>query len=283
MGPITINMNKDDAIVFKDSQHRLRIEMSPELRDNHGEYEASDWRFTELFSWLNPFYYDISEIRRRNRIKIISYPDKPTVEQLVGAIGEATGEHFAQIVNEAEELRSKYKMTENWYLSFISAVVTHTILIPMKQTVGFHMSFSDEETPGGSVSVTSETKRIEAAMQVVKYPGIYFPHKISIDELKKWINRNKDLLHMMMQNLPEKLVTKRAHETIFWGQMAWILRQAGITSWVGISDQIQRIVDKDEEEGRPVGGAFATVPGPEELEKYYNRFLESLHAMSPRQ
>ena len=115
-------------------------------------------------------------------------------------------------------------------------------------------------------------------MNLIKYPGIYFTYNTSIDELKKWINKNKNLIRAIQAKLPKKRHIKRTDKSLYWGQTVWILKQDGVSSWSKMSKIIEGFIQKALRED-PNELDYDQAPEPTELEKYYNRFLKSLSSI----
>jgi hypothetical protein len=132
-----------------------------------------------------------------------------------------------------------------------------------------------------SIANSPEIKRAGEIARITSFPGIYFTRQVSIDELKKWINKNRDIIRAIQYKLPKQKIIKRNQRTLFWGQVAWILKQDGINSWAKMRDYIDKMNKEKpfvkEEESDPV---FDPLPTEIDLAKYYTYFVESLKQLS---
>jgi len=292
-----------NSIVFSDFEHRMNVEFSPEILETRLGFDAKDIQLAHLFIWLESFNNDIQSIRKKHGISVIQYPHEATVDQLVELfVKEIDYEKYHAYSNDFHKMLVKYRLTENWFLSLNIAVLTHTLLVPAKLHICVHIPEKEisiqtikkeaksknlkDLAKGFAESVFNdpEIKRMQFLKDLGKYPSIYFTYNTSPDELIKWINKNRRLIRYIQRDLPKKHMIKRLREekTLFWGQMAWILKQDNVASWSEMTDILDKMIERSADNGdnSPFNEAFA--PSGIELEKYYTRFEESLKNLQPQ-
>lgn len=282
-------------LIFEDDDRRVDFKLSPEIKSKRNFHE-SDFLLAWLLSLSKGFNKALLEIRKQVGLKQpIKYPKDPTVNKLskliVLSFDSKRYQYFDSLV---ENLSRKYQLTENWYLSLRIAVLTNTLLVPpSEEPIFVHIpkvirksnekaEIKKTQKPKTIKDLLNqlnqdliETRRLIYEMTVVqKYPGIYFTRQVTINELKEWISKNRNLLRAIQYGLPKRRIIKRQKKTLFWGQAVWILKQEGIKSWVKIEKELEKILESSKEYLEDED--FASVPITSELQKYYNYFLESL-------
>jgi hypothetical protein len=152
--------------------------------------------------------------------------------------------------------------------------------IPIQVHIPDYEPIKEEELKTLSSILSSPSiTRARKLMRITSYPSIYFTQKVTIDELKKWIDKNKKLVRIIQNRLPVRRIIKRNDKTLFWGQIAWIYKQDGINSWSSMVKKIELMIESYKKEGLipEESEAFSDVaPEPVDLAKYYYRFVKSL-------
>ncbi|MFH1792136.1 MAG: hypothetical protein ABH819_00645 [Patescibacteria group bacterium] len=280
-------------LVFVDDKIRLNIAFSPEIAEGFGKHDKSDYIFADILIWLKSFNLKIKKIRSKYKIVPSEYPKKPTVEELIELfLKKINYEKYKEFEKDISQIQNDYHLTENWTLSLRIAVVTDTLLVPASETIHFHYPDYEIEKTGkkknspktllklsASILDSPEIQKMDTAMKLSKYPSIYFTRKISIGELKKWIDANKSVIRSIQHRLPSKKYFKRDYKTLFWGKIAWIFKQDGVNSWAEISKLVQKEADQIiEEQGEKDNKYLLNLPDDIEIRKCYKRFINSLQS-----
>ena len=281
---------KTPDLVVKDHRHRLQLSYSPEI--SNGQFDQTDDLIARLLVWLDCFNKDILNIRIKYKISVQRYPNGSSTTQLLDLITSIKFDDINTFSSEITSIREKYRLNENWFLSIAMAITTHTLLVPPKLSIGLYMPEFD--VPKAEVEKAKNIKdiarsvfddpairKVQRLTELAKHPSIYFNYNTSIDELIKWINKNRNLIRFIQSQLSKKRELKREAKTLFWGQVAWTLMQDGITSWTKMTKVIQEMLDKSDNDNFNYGFDMKTAPDPTEFEKYYTRFLESLETINP--
>lgn len=276
-----IEMKNDRNVVFRNSNNRLLVTLSPEIKTGK-DYEASDVIFAHLLSWLNSFYNSIYTLRTELGIKTpLSYPSNPTPKNVAALILSLESNKQNLLEIRSKELIGKYHLATNWAIPMQIVILTHTLLIPYKEEP-IKAYIPDDSTPNERVLKGLRSVSISTVIlreRRMKYPAIYFTRQVLPNELKKWIDNNTEAIGNMQQKLPNKKDFRRIPRTLFWGQVAWVLKRDGIDSWARMEDEILKM-DKEKSFGNNNDSSdeknIFDLPTAVELEKYYNRFIESL-------
>jgi len=296
---------ENDVLVFEKFEERVDVKLSPEIKSIN-DYEQSDYLLADLLSWLKSFYESLFEIRKELKLQTpLKYPNRPTIKKLVRLTLNLDSPKRELLETRAQDLLQKYHLTENWEFSMEMAILTHALLVPPKET-GIYLYLPLSFYPKiqrniqkikikNATSLNELKKKLtqllkyqsdfakyRQMMEVVKYPAIYLTRQTSIDELKKWINENKEIIRVIQKRLPKQKIIKRTQKAVFWGQVAWILKQEGIRSWAKMTEKIEELIQKNRKNNTIDGENkhFADeIPEPWELSKYYSRFIESLSSL----
>ncbi len=279
---VTINMkiHLNDDLVFDDDKNRLNVKYSPEIVERKSGFDDGDVILVDLLTWLKSFNLYIVKIRNDYKLQIVDYPDKASQKLLVSlVIKYAPKELSDEFFDDIDKLKSRYLLGPNWFLSVLLAIFTNTILIPPKlNSIQLYIPENFIKlSNSNSLLEDNELRKARQWIEYTKYPAIYFTHKITVNELQVWLKKNKQLFRNIIQNLPTKRVYRRAEKARFWGKIAWIFKQEGVSTWRGIADKINTEVDryKNMSEIKEDDILFDP-PGEIEIEKYYKRFMESL-------
>lgn len=278
-----MKMRNAGKLLFRDAEHRLDIQFSPEVRESGLGFDPYDRTMAQFLVSLAELYEGILSVRQVIQLPdVCPYPHNPTVADLVKLIFSVISpDRYDDFRERVISLRNRYRLPENWQLSFQIAVLTDTILIP-HQDSGIRVYFPESEKSNGRHrkpfnALQQSRKIIENMRQNPTYPGIYFTRQDTIDELKGWINQNKDLVRSIQHNLPIHHVIKTERKVLFWGQMAWIVRSMGETRWQrieGIFDDIfKKQYDHGVEDNDEVTGY---APSYIDLQKCYYSYLETV-------
>lgn len=270
-----------DNIVFNNIDNRVVVEISPEVTPQKQNLSKDNFRLAELLTLLRSFNKSILKVRQEiNLNKLLPYPKKPSVINVVKIFSNKRIDNKAKEILEkwAKELRKKYRLPENWDIPFEIAALTNILPVPPTEAIGIHLPkgfyLNEREI------IVGFNKGIIRKGTVLEYPAIYFTSSVSIDKLKRWINENKSLIRAVQDKLPKEKKLRRKRKTLFWGQVAWIYRKSGMT-WARISRKIEKWMESMQEidynENKDIIGDAP--PGPEELKKYYTRFVDSLRRL----
>ena len=180
-------------------------------------------------------------------------------------------------------------MTENWTFPIRVAIFTNAMLVPISENFRLHipepMPYKNATNVKDIRKLSSiyddpAIKRASRAMDLYKYPSIYFTHKISAEELIQWLKSNRKTFNNIQQCLPKKKKLKISKETLFWGKIAWIIKQDGVESWIGVQNKIDEYVDRIiEDEGEKGNKHLLKRPDNVELRRYYKRFIKYLQKL----
>lgn|GEM_PF-3430426 len=273
-------------LVFQDFEHRLDLHFSPEITESGRGYDKNDFILAGLLTWHRQFNKRILEIRQQVGITVpVEYPKNPSSIQIIKLLSGFGSDIAHTILDESKKIAVDFRLTEEWELSIVTAIVHNVILVPPK-TIPIQVHIPDYEpikeeelkTLSSILSSPSIT-RARKLMRITSYPSIYFTQKVTIDELKKWIDKNKKLVRIIQNRLPVRRIIKRNDKTLFWGQIAWIYKQDGINSWSSMVKKIELMIESYKKEGLipEESEAFSDVaPEPVDLAKYYYRFVKSL-------
>ena len=273
---------ESDNIVFDDIANRIVVEISPDATPQKQNFSKDNFELAELLTSLKSFNKSILEVRQQIGLdKPLPYPKSPTIENVVELFfnKSITDEARGILKNWAKELREKYRLSENWGISFRIAVLTNILPAPPSETVGIHLPKNlspnkKEALVGLAMGKVNEGK-------VLEYPAIYFTRQFSIDELKRWINDNKSLVRALQSKLPKERRLRRKHHTLFWGQMAWMYKKNGMKSWTHMSKKLQELLDSKQKDNENNNEDFPgdNAPEPGELRKHYVRFIRFLREL----
>lgn len=256
----------------------VSVVISPEVTPQQQNLSEDNFRFAELLTSLESFNEALSDVRRLIELhELLSYPRNPNIESVADLFFHKpiTDKRRAVLRDWAKELRVKYNLPKSWDVPFQIAAITNVLPAPPKDSIGLHLpeNFLPDVT-----RVSNDTSNTKVNIgRVLEYPAIYFTRQVSIDELKLWINDNKDLIRAIQQRLPENKKVRREPKTLLWGHIAWICRKGGIKSWTRISEKLQTWLNSKYEECEEIDdylGEYA--PSPGEIKKYHDRYVESL-------
>ena len=279
------NKNEGEGIIFEDFENRVDVKLSPEIKTSE-DYNKSDFILAGLLSWLKSFYVSIYNIRKEIGVKtLLQYPTAPTAKNVVELIFTLNSDKRDLLRIRAKELAKKYSLTNNWEISMEIVTLTHTLLVPARESIKVHLPdyfYPKKPKEIKSLRDVISWMKTRPLAEVNNYPAIYFTRQVTINELKEWIDKNRELIRAIQCKLPRNKNIKRTERAIFWGQVAWILKQDGVYSWAKMERSIEELDEKEpflkEQEESEV---LNPLPTAIELEKYYHRFLESLKTINP--
>lgn len=273
-----IEMKNEGNVVFKDSNNRVNVDFFPVVKIE-GDYNETDILLAHLLSWLNSFYESLFAVRKEIGLEIpLSYPTQPTIEKVADLILTLKRDKRKVLEFKAKELTQKYHLGTNWIIPMQITVLSHTLLIPHKEAA-IKVYIPDYASPlerrfKGLRSIPNGTVIIRD--KLMKYPAIYFTRQVSPNEIKKWIDNNVVTIKNAQRGLPTKKDLRRNVRTLFWGQMAWMLKRDGIKSWAKMQKAIDNMDNKNPFISENVDEKIFRIPTANELQKYYNYFIESL-------
>lgn len=266
-------------IVASDFFNLPEIKLSPDVK-SRSDYEESDYLLAYLLSALRSFNSKIKEAREKLMVnRTLSFPKEPTIGVIYEILYKSGQQKYILLKKLATKISDSYQLSENWILSIEVVIVTNTFLVPKKIDPIRIQTPLDLTEIIDHIKNNSKSDLIDyfpGLLKSLKYPAIYFTSEVSINDIKNWINKNRELLRSLLETLPKRTIPKIHHKTILWGHIAWIYKRDGIQSWTEISDNIQKRIQSSE---GPIFGE-TDAPSPNELKKYYDRFLASLKSLN---
>lgn len=295
-----MNIPKGD-LIFENFNNRLKIGLSPEIKERGFEFDNSDTILAELFSWSKSFNQDLVNARKLVSLnKITPYPENSTFDQLIEIVVTSFDNDInTKLKKESQKILEKYALTENWLFYIEVAILTNKLLVPPRQQpIMLHFPptkedlVKEDEHPNNlrglsSILNSPALKRVRESQNLYLHPSIYLTRKVTKNELMSFLSSSQNwrFIEAMQSNLPKKKVLRRERKTIFWGQIAWFMKRDGIHSWSKLANEIEKIVERSLK-SRPNGIKFDPItditPEPVELEKYYNRFIQSIENLTPK-
>jgi len=267
----------EDKLVFEDYKNRLEIHFSPQTTKSN--WDPRDLTLAKILSWSKSFTSSVIEAREKINIKASPYPQKNLLNELIEIFPSLiTTDQWSLLTKESEIIANRFNLTENWHFPIETAILFNTLLIPPKEGISIHFPsyfFPEEQKPKKLSEIGGSLFHVPF---VIRYPAIYFTRQTSINELKKWINDNRELLRNIQYKLPKPKILKIKEDTIFWGQIAWIFRKEKI-SWAKMPEKIEQENKRYlKEAGKSEDNEedYLDIPLPLELEKYYERFLKAI-------
>lgn len=272
-----MKININEGLIFEDFEKRVKVEYSSELFGIAG-LNKKNYLIASLLSWLKSFNKKIQIARQRLKsFKIVTYPQNETVENVLRkTIFSLNQEDQNKLKEEAREITANYKLTESWIIPIELVIITNTLIVPPSESIRIHYPdyFYDEPK---KYDMSSQLGAVKRRLEVTNYPALFFTRKVKANELIKWLKvpKNRNLFNSLQFKLPDEPSIKRDENTLFWGQAVWLVKREGENSWVKITSRLEELLGNHNENDKNTD-APETVPAPEELKKYYDRFLESL-------
>jgi len=274
--------NPRDNTFLKNPKKEIEVKYSPDFRSSQDAFN-SDYKLALFLSYLKSFRTHILKIRHKlGIIQPLKYPQKPTVKNVVRLIFTLDEGKRKLLKNKVKRLAKKYRLSDDWLFSIQITVLSHTLLVPQVESIKYLRPESvHEKSPDNSMYETPEEKELaedygldnlfreEKYKRLKSYPVIYLTRQVKKGELLNWIKDNFPLLKVTQRNLPKKRTIKRDLRNIFWGHIAWFLKQEGVHKWNIMSIALEKFLDKLHENAK-------NYPGQIELRKSYYRFLKSL-------
>ncbi len=276
--------NANEDFVFEDFDKELVLKWSPDIKSAK-DFDKSNYVLAQLLTWSKSFNIAILEARNQLDIVLQAYPKDPTPENLAELYRDMllSDNKKAAFDKRARAITEDFRITENWILSVELAILTGTLLVPSKDSIKVHLPdyfYPEDNTTKG---LANKIAMMREGAPVTHYPAIYFTRRVTVDELKRWINENKSAIRAMQFKLPKPQKIKRGEKTLFWGYVAWLLKRDGFKSWAKMTKAIEQMINRQRAEFKSHQGDHYTdiAPEPVELEKYYNRFMTSLKKLQP--
>lgn len=242
----------DDVVVSK-FKHLQKVALLPKMKI--GDYTESDWILAYLLTSLDSFDKEIFLARKELGIKkTFRYSSvKKDFGELIKSLYSLGQDKYIISIDIAKNIIKKFRLGENWLTSIQTAIFTDTLPVPEKNE---------------PIQIETQDNFINRGFD---YCSIRINQRITTNELKKWIKKNKLWIRHNLNNLPKINKPKIDPNTVLWGHFAWILKKAGMISWTEMSKFIEKSTGK-------IGFVkdIESSPGPEELERYYKRFIASL-------
>ena len=247
-----IKKESADSTVVSKIWNIQKVALLPGLKI--GDYNNSDWILAYLLTALASFDEQISSIRKDLGItEIYKYSSVKNLQELVKIFFSLGQENYLMSIKAAQKIIRRYRLGENWMMSIQAAFFTDTLPVPNK--IDSIKLETNDSLPDHNSS----------------YCSIRVNQRITINELKKWIKKNKLWIRNNLNNLPKINKPKIDSNTVLWGHFAWILKKGGMNSWTEMTKFIQKHIDE-------FGSAYGvnSAPEPVEIERYYKRFVLSL-------
>lgn len=244
----------DDVVVSK-LFNIQKVALSLEIKNNN--YDKSDWILAHLLTALRSFDDQILSARQKLQIKeLYNYSTIKTLGKLMEVLYSLGQEKHLLSMEIAKDIVKEYKLSNNWLDSIEVAIFTDTLPVPTKNEP-IQIETQDYQRNNG-----------------FNYCSIRINQRITMNELKKWIKKNKPWIRSNLNDLPKVKKPQIDTKTIIWGHMAWILKKGKMDSWTEMSKLIQNKMEELEELGPMYGEKSA--PEPVEMERYYKRFVSAL-------
>ncbi len=199
----------------------MNIKLSPKVSFN--EVDDHDRMFCLLLAFHSSFQKDINDARKVLNIKqIVDYPKDATMSDLIRLFSRTVkGSSLDKVT---ESLMRKYELTDNWKYSIKSALVTNTLLVP-EDIEPMFISLPSRtkplileilETDDPKLKEYLITKRL---FEAYKYPSIEIRRQVSINEIKTWLTKHKDVFDLLQMEVPRKNTVSIEEKTFYWGTM----------------------------------------------------------------
>jgi hypothetical protein len=261
--------NYEEKLIYKDLENQVKIEFSPEV-ERYG-IDENDLILAELFSSLKSFYDFIERTRKKIGInQPITYSEKGIRDVLKNL----NNEQKKALNYEVQLFLRKYKLPKKWEYSLISAVLTHTLLVPpIKEEIGLYLPnhiydlvfFEDKKGIDGIIEkLTHELIKTEIRNDLLSHPAIFFKREVSLNELIKWLRKNWKYLKVYFSLLPKKRSFKHHRNNIFYGQLVWICREEGLR-WC----DIEKLVNDQKKFPEIAKFRFSQI----EIRKLYHKYI----------
>lgn len=273
---MNITRTNDDVIPgILNVPDRVAIELSPGLSKR--DYDPENATIAVLLSWQPDFNKRLKSSRSNmNLKKLYKYPEDPAPHEVVNKVfvpfSKTNKISLLEIL--AEGISEAYKLDSAWVTPIKVAILTNTLLVPPKTSpIRIYLPSKHKLARGR----TNLFKDLVDRAGILNYPAVVLTKRSSINELKNWINENKDIIRTIQESSPKKVGSKTKPLTLMWGQIAYILKQNGVTSWEAMSRGIQRnLKDTSIERYENAIGEEFLVPSGTELQRYYTRFIKAL-------
>jgi len=244
-----------DSVVTSKFFDIQKVALSLEIKGN--DYNESDWILAHLLTALKSFDEQISSARKELEIKdIYKYSSITTLSDLFKITYSLGQEKTLLSMEISKNIVKEYKLSRNWLDSIQVAIFTDTLPVPTKSEI-----------------IQIETQDMYHDNNF-DFCSIRINQRITTNQLKNWIKKNKLRIRLNLNNLPKIKKPKIDSKTIIWGHMAWIFKSGKMNSWTEMSKFIQQKIEELEEFGPIYGEKYA--PEPVEMERYYKRFVEAL-------
>ena len=267
--------NYEEKLIYKDLENQVKIEFSPKV-ERYG-IDENDLILAELFSSLKSFYDFIERTRKKIGInQPITYSEKGIKDVLKNL----NNEQKKALNDEVQLFLWKYKLPQKWKNSLISAILTHTLLIPpIEEEIGLYLPdhlydliFLPENKNKKEIDklelLAYMLTKIEIKKELLSYPAIFFKREVSLNELIKWLRKNWKRLKVYFSLIPKKRSFRIYEDNLFWGQAAWILHKEKGYRWCEIEDFLN---DKEKH-----FKDFISIPNQTEIRKIYEEFVKLL-------
>lgn len=230
------------------------------------------------------------KVRKKIKLKqIFDYPKNLSQEELELFIFKKLDKEKINVALEkiANFLIEK-KLSYNWMFPILVAILTNTLLIPPKNNIKLYVPdffSSNEEKKLNDVrtvddlkkSIIFKSERFIEKKTLLNSPAIYFQNFVSINDIIKWIRKNKLFIKTAINALfPKRRDIKIYKSTLTWGLVAHLLKEDGIKGWSKMAKYLNNWFNDR------ISSEFRPIPDERELRKCYFRFLEQIEKISSK-
>lgn len=270
------------GLIYPDFEKRISVKLLPELTGKI--FDKQNYLLAELLVWLKSFNKAVHETRNIMGIKQpFIYEESKNLEEFFSHVYKnLTQEQVGLLKSRVKEIAKRYHLTENWEFPLEIAILTHMLPVPNNNSIQIHFPPSFYPKKEGALSLAEDITRMREWAEMIQHPAIFFTAYASIDEMKRWIDKNKNILRGLMVGLPKKKRLKRKERAVFWGQIAWIILQEGKRTWKKLVAVADYLVEKSKQNNSAVA-PLDEAPDEIQFRLYYERFLSDLHGLDSPQ
>ncbi len=273
---------KHEDIIFDDFENAIRVK----YEDEFSLYDSERHRrhlFATILTWSKSFNQSVVSARKDlGLIHLLEYPTNATIERLISFISESVSKdgNWSKLKNLSEQISKRYHLTNNWQTSIELAILTNTMPVAYNQSpiqTYEPKQKTENEKPKVIVEITKYMSDLNAYRDISTHPSIYFTEYVSPEEIIDWVRNHRPQIKSIQRNLPKPSITKRDNKTIYWGRVAWIIKQEKPkATWTEITSYAQELTDSH----RTGNSDSENVPGETEFRNYYENFAKDIKRLN---
>ncbi|GEM_PF-4061391 len=258
--------------IIVNMEERVKIDLFPKYKN---KIDQNNKLLAHLLSWLKSFNKELQDIRNSIPVERIKYTRSFLSHEYLDYITKLDTKKVEDLEQAVERLRHRLKLTYIWSFSLKIAVLTHTLLIPERESVELYIPYSSNDATAGKYPYPDYIT-LKKLLRQSQYPAIIIPFGTTLDDLNKWIQNNTVQINKVLSSMPSKKIVRMNEKTLLWGQIAWILKQDGIHSYTKMVKEIDKLEEKklfvkdNEEDAKE---KYQT-PTADDLEKHCKRFIQ---------